>query len=189
MSLVDWLAVSAISALVLYAGLVGGLLLVGRRGAARALGLFIPDCLVLLRRLLADDRVPTRRKLVLVALVGYLALPIDLVPDFIPIAGQLDDVIVAALALRYVLRSGESGAAARSTGRDPRRRSTLSFAWPTVASMVPRCPKGNRGRELRGGHRPPKAVKLRRVCDAASESDLTGRSAERVIADDVGRNE
>jgi uncharacterized membrane protein YkvA (DUF1232 family) len=106
MSLGDWLAVSAISVLVLYAGLVVGLLLVGRRGAARALGLFIPDCLVLLRRLLADDRVPTRRKLVLVALVGYLALPIDLVPDFIPIAGQLDDVIVAALALRYVLRSG-----------------------------------------------------------------------------------
>jgi uncharacterized membrane protein YkvA (DUF1232 family) len=85
---------------------VVGLLLVGRRGAARALGLFIPDCLGLLRRLLADDRVPTRRKLVVVALVGYLALPIDLVPDFIPIAGQLDDVIVAALALRYVLRPG-----------------------------------------------------------------------------------
>jgi uncharacterized membrane protein YkvA (DUF1232 family) len=40
------------------------------------------------------------------ALVAYLSVPIDLVPDFIPVIGQLDDVIVAALALRYALRAG-----------------------------------------------------------------------------------
>jgi uncharacterized membrane protein YkvA (DUF1232 family) len=79
---------------------------VGRRSDARALAGFIPDCLVLLRRLLSDSRVPRRRKVVLGLLVGYLALPLDLVPDFIPIAGQLDDVIIAALALRFALRSG-----------------------------------------------------------------------------------
>jgi uncharacterized membrane protein YkvA (DUF1232 family) len=61
---------------------------------------------ILLRRLLGDERVPRKRKFVLVALVGYLLLPLDLVPDFIPVAGQLDDVIVAAAALRYALRSG-----------------------------------------------------------------------------------
>ena len=61
---------------------------------------------MLLRRLIGDERVPRQRKLVLLALVAYLSLPIDLVPDFIPVAGQLDDVIVAALALRYALRSG-----------------------------------------------------------------------------------
>ena len=61
---------------------------------------------MLVKRLLADPRVPRRRKVVLALLVGYLLMPIDLVPDFIPVVGQLDDVIVAALAIRVVLRSG-----------------------------------------------------------------------------------
>ena len=89
-----------------YAAAVLLLVVLGRRSDARALAGFIPDCLVLLRRLLGDPRVPRRRKVVLGVLVGYLLMPIDLVPDFIPVAGQLDDVIVAALALRYVLRGG-----------------------------------------------------------------------------------
>jgi uncharacterized membrane protein YkvA (DUF1232 family) len=94
----------AVLALV-WAAAVALLVVSGRRSDARTLARFVPDCLVLLRRLLADERVPRRRKLVLVGLAGYLALPIDLVPDFIPVAGHLDDAIVAALALRYVLRS------------------------------------------------------------------------------------
>jgi uncharacterized membrane protein YkvA (DUF1232 family) len=102
----EWLLVAIAIAVVVYALFVVGLFLLGRPTAARALAGFIPDCLVLLRRLLRDDRIPRRRKLVLFALVGYLAMPIDLVPDFIPIAGQLDDVIVVAIALRYALRSG-----------------------------------------------------------------------------------
>jgi uncharacterized membrane protein YkvA (DUF1232 family) len=77
----------------------------GRRTDARALAGFIPDCLVLMRRLLADPHVPRRRKLLLVGLVGHLALPFDLVPDFIPIAGQLDDVIVVGLVLRAFVRA------------------------------------------------------------------------------------
>ena len=86
--------------------LVLGLLLSGRREDARELAAFVPDCAVLLRRLLGDPRVPARAKVALGLLVAYLAMPFDLVPDFIPVAGQLDDAIVAALALRFVLRSG-----------------------------------------------------------------------------------
>lgn len=82
------------------------LIVAGRRTEARALAGFVPDCIVLVGRLLRDPRVPRRRKLLLVAVAGYLALPFDLVPDFIPIAGQLDDAIILALALRGLLRGG-----------------------------------------------------------------------------------
>jgi uncharacterized membrane protein YkvA (DUF1232 family) len=95
--------------LLAYAGFVAAMLLAGRNAEARALTGFIPDCLVLLRRLLGDRRIPRRRKFVLLGLVGYLSMPLDLVPDFLPMVGQLDDVIVAALALRYALRAGGPG--------------------------------------------------------------------------------
>ena len=61
---------------------------------------------MLFRRLLADQRVPRRRKALVFLMIGYLALPLDLVPDFIPVAGQLDDAILVALVLRIVLRAG-----------------------------------------------------------------------------------
>jgi uncharacterized membrane protein YkvA (DUF1232 family) len=90
---------------VAYAAFVIALYLLGRRADARALATFIPDCIVLVTRLARDPRVPRRRKLLLLGLVGYLALPFDLVPDFIPVAGQLDDAIIVALVLRSVVRS------------------------------------------------------------------------------------
>jgi len=92
--------------LLLYAAFLGWLVAVGRREDARALATLIPDCVILVGRLVRDPRVSRRRKLLLVALVGYLALPFDLVPDFIPVAGQLDDAIVVALVLRSLVRSG-----------------------------------------------------------------------------------
>lgn len=90
----------------LYAALVAWLVIRGRRDDARALATFIPDCIVLVTRLARDPRVPRRRKMLLIALGGYLALPFDLVPDFIPVAGQLDDAIVVALVLRRFVRAG-----------------------------------------------------------------------------------
>lgn len=87
--------------------LVAALLLAGRRNDAAALARFIPDSIVLMRRLLADRRVSRPRELVLIPLIVHLVSPIDLVPDFIPVAGQLDDAIVIGLALRVVLRGGD----------------------------------------------------------------------------------
>jgi uncharacterized membrane protein YkvA (DUF1232 family) len=81
----------------------------GRRTDAAALACFVPDCVVLVRRLLGDPRVPRPTKLLLGLLVLYLALPLDLVPDFIPVAGQLDDAILLALALRRLVRRAGTG--------------------------------------------------------------------------------
>src|SRR5262245_65528383 len=96
----SWLLVGLAALAVLYAAFVAALVLAGRRGDARALATFIPDCIVLVTRLAHDERVPRGRKLLLLALVVYLALPFDLVPDFIPLAGQLDDAAIVALVLR-----------------------------------------------------------------------------------------
>lgn len=103
-----WLLVSFGAALLLYAGFVAFLVAAGRREDARALAGFIPDCAVLIGRLLRDSRIRRRHKLLLLGLLGYLSLPFDLVPDFVPVAGQVDDVLVTALVLRAFLRaSGE----------------------------------------------------------------------------------
>ena len=93
-------------ALAAYATLVIGLVIAGRKGDARALVRLVPDCVVLFKRLLADPRVDWWRKVVLVLVIAYVASPIDLVPDFVPIAGQLDDAILIVLAIRVLLRGG-----------------------------------------------------------------------------------
>lgn len=100
-----WLVALGV-ALLLYAGAIAALYLAGRRTDARALGGFIPDCVVFVKRLLADPAVPRRRKVALGILVVYLASPIDLIPDFLPVVGQLDDALAVVLVLRYVLRGG-----------------------------------------------------------------------------------
>lgn len=102
-----WLLVVLGALLVVYAATVVWLVVLGRRDDARALTTFIPDCVVLVTRLARDPRVPRRRRLLLVGLVGYLALPFDLIPDFVPVAGQLDDAVVVALVLRSIVRSGD----------------------------------------------------------------------------------
>jgi uncharacterized membrane protein YkvA (DUF1232 family) len=101
-----WLLICVAALLGLYAGFVVLLMIAGRREGARALAGFVPDCIVLFGRMVGDRRLGWRRRAVLVALLAYLSLPLDLVPDFIPVAGQLDDAILVALVLRYTLRAG-----------------------------------------------------------------------------------
>jgi uncharacterized membrane protein YkvA (DUF1232 family) len=105
-SMAQWLLYAGLALVVVYGLFIGGLAVAGRGADARAVASFIPDCIVLFHRLLRDPRMPRRYRAVVIAVVGYLALPIDVVPDFIPIAGQLDDAIVVALALRAILRAG-----------------------------------------------------------------------------------
>jgi uncharacterized membrane protein YkvA (DUF1232 family) len=101
----QWLILAVGATVLLWAVGIALLVVSGRHAQARALARFIPRCVVLFHRLIGDERVPRSGKLVLVALLAYLALPFDLVPDFIPVTGQLDDAIIVALALRFVLRS------------------------------------------------------------------------------------
>jgi uncharacterized membrane protein YkvA (DUF1232 family) len=97
-----WLWWAAGGALAAYALLVLALVLGGRRRAARAVAGFVPDCAVLFARLLRDRRLPWWKRALLVAPILYLAMPFDLVPDFVPVAGQLDDAVLVVLVLRVV---------------------------------------------------------------------------------------
>ena len=99
-----WLAVALGVMLALWLLLIALLLVLGRRRDAKDVARFIPDCIVLFKRLLSDPRVPRRAKFAIALLVPYLAMPFDLVPDFIPVAGQLDDAILVAVTMAYVIR-------------------------------------------------------------------------------------
>src|SRR3954454_24380408 len=91
---------AALIVLAVYAAFVLALVVAGRRGRARALAGFVPDCARLFKRLIGDSGIPRRRKLPLVLLAGYLPSPIDLVPDFTPVAGQLDRTNLVAPVVR-----------------------------------------------------------------------------------------
>jgi uncharacterized membrane protein YkvA (DUF1232 family) len=70
----------------------------------RAVLRLVPDVIRLVRRLAVDPAVPRGTRWWLIALLGYLLLPIDLVPDFIPVLGYADDAIIVALVLRFAIR-------------------------------------------------------------------------------------
>jgi len=99
--------------------LIAVLIVLGRNRDARDVARFVPDCVVLFKRLLQDPRVPRRAKFALALLIPYLVLPFDLVPDFIPVAGQIDDAILVAATIAYV---------ARTAGRE-----VIEELWPGTA--------------------------------------------------------
>jgi uncharacterized membrane protein YkvA (DUF1232 family) len=104
----DWwlIPVSVIAGVVLiWAALIVALWFVkpddvGVRDAMRLL----PDLLRLLKRLASDPTMPRGIRVRLALLLGYLALPIDLIPDFVPVLGYADDAIIVAFVLRSVAR-------------------------------------------------------------------------------------
>ena len=100
------LLIGVAAALVLaWAALVVALLVVRPRGGLLREALrLLPDVLRLVRRLAADRTLPRGVRIRLGLLLAYLALPIDLVPDFIPVLGYADDAIIVSAVLRSVVR-------------------------------------------------------------------------------------
>ena len=101
----SWLLLSLAVLLAVYLAMVAMLVVGARQWDIRMIAKLVPYCAILFKRLLADSRVPRRWKAWSVFALVYLAMPFDLVPDFIPVAGQLDDAILVALVLRGLLRS------------------------------------------------------------------------------------
>jgi uncharacterized membrane protein YkvA (DUF1232 family) len=122
----DWLIWLAVAVGILIASW-GVLFLLARRlppGVLRDLVGFIPDCVTTVRRLRKDPRVPRRAKVAILIAGLWVASPIDLIPEFIPVIGPLDDIVVVALALRY---------AGRQVPRE-----VLLAAWPGEPRLIER---------------------------------------------------
>jgi uncharacterized membrane protein YkvA (DUF1232 family) len=120
---IRWLIVG----LVALAGSWVVLIVLARRlppGTLRELAGFIPNCITMIRRLRKHPAVPRRAKVALAVAGLYVLSPIDLLPEFLPVIGPLDDIVVVALALRYAGR------------RVP--RTVLIEAWPGEPRLLER---------------------------------------------------
>jgi uncharacterized membrane protein YkvA (DUF1232 family) len=93
-------------------------------GSLKELAGFLPDCATTARRLRGDPRVPRRAKLAIGFALLWVLSPIDLIPEFLPVIGPLDDVVVVALAFRYAARQVP--------------RSVVLEAWPGKLSTIER---------------------------------------------------
>jgi uncharacterized membrane protein YkvA (DUF1232 family) len=98
-----WL-VALVVAVAIYVVLVIALIVSGRRVAAKELALLVPNLVLLFKDLLRDPAVPRGPKIALGIGVVWLVSPIDLLPEFLPVLGPLDDAVVAALVLRYLVK-------------------------------------------------------------------------------------
>ena len=117
----NWLAwtLTAVGCLLV---LYGVLVVLARRlppGPLRDLARLLPDCAVTLRQLHRDQRVPTRVRVALWVGLLWVVSPVDLIPEFVPVLGPLDDVLVVALVLRYAVRTCPPEAVADAWPGDP----------------------------------------------------------------------
>ena len=119
------------------------LVLLARRlppGLLRDVAAFLPACVTTARRLRRDPAVPRRARVALLVAIAWVVSPIDLIPEFLPVIGPLDDVVAVVLLLRY---------AARSIPRD-----TLLAAWPAEPRLLLRLLDGRpRRRDSRTGRK------------------------------------
>lgn len=123
MSWWGWLAISFGALICSWAVLV---VLAARlpTGTLKELAGFLPACVTTVRVLRKDPRVPRRAKMAIGIAGLWVLSPIDLIPEFLPIIGPLDDVVVIALAFRYAAKQVP--------------RSVLLDAWPANPATVER---------------------------------------------------
>lgn len=93
-------------------------------GLLKELVRFLPACVTMIRRLRRDPRVPRSAKIAVLIAMVWVISPIDLIPEFLPVIGPLDDVVVVAIALRYAGR------------RVP--RNVILEAWPGDPRLIER---------------------------------------------------
>jgi uncharacterized membrane protein YkvA (DUF1232 family) len=130
-----WVAGIAVAAVL---GSWGLMVLLAKRlppGLLRDVAAFLPACVTAARRLRRDPRVPRRAKVALLVAVLWVISPIDLIPEFLPVIGPLDDVVAVVLLLRYAGRSIP--------------RPVLLEAWPEDPRLLERVLDG-RLRRARG---------------------------------------
>jgi uncharacterized membrane protein YkvA (DUF1232 family) len=101
---VRWLFIGALALLAVWLVAVAVLLLLGRKTLARELITLLPNLVRLFRGLLSDARVPRSSKVLLVLGALWLGSPIDLIPEFLPGIGAIDDAVIAGLVLRHVVK-------------------------------------------------------------------------------------
>ena len=113
-------------------GCLGMVLLASRLpdGLLRQVVAFLPACVTTARRLRRHPDVPRRAKVAMLVAVAWVVSPIDLLPEFLPVIGPLDDVVAVVLLLRYAARSVP--------------RATLLEAWPGDPRLLLRLLEGRR---------------------------------------------
>ncbi len=120
-----WLLIAGISVLVVWLVAIVVLVSLGRKSIARELFTLLPKLVRLFRGLVGDERVPRSSKLLLLLGALWLASPIDLIPEFLPGIGPLDDAVVAALVLRHVVKRAGPDVVRDHWRGDPRTLSVL----------------------------------------------------------------
>jgi uncharacterized membrane protein YkvA (DUF1232 family) len=98
----------------------------------------LPDLIRLVSRLATDATIPRAAKIALAAAAVYLLSPLDLVPDFIPILGYVDDLLLAAVVLDGVLNWVDRGLVLRYWPGSPRSLDSLARTARVLSIWVPR---------------------------------------------------
>lgn len=164
----------------------------------RELARLVPDCVALLRALVGDPDVSPRAKIVAALTLAYLVLPIDLIPDFIPVVGLLDDALIVAWALHHLLASaGRDRVAAHWHGEPGTLDRILRLAHTLTSSRDRQLPRrgvhpgrANRSQARRhgplvvstrsAGRPPPKPLaRASSAGRARSTGPTSGRDSER----------